>query len=65
MAESGAEAWQGCTDLEGLAKQLIGRYVPKEGAELLENDGISLVEVLKGTLSGSPADLKRLGGGAE
>jgi uncharacterized membrane protein required for colicin V production len=58
LAESGAEAGQGCTDLKGLAKQLIGRYVPKKGSEFLENDGVSLVEVLKGSLTGSPADLQ-------
>ena len=65
LAESGAEAGQGRTDLKGLAKRLIGRYVPKKGAEFLQNDGVSLVEVIKGSLTGSPADLELPGGATE
>jgi uncharacterized membrane protein required for colicin V production len=65
LAESGAEVGQGCTDLKGLAKQLIGRYVPKKATEFLENDGGGLVEVIKGSLTGSSADLQLPGGATE
>ena len=65
LPDSAAEADQACTDLKGLAAKLIGRYVPKEGRELLGDDGVNLAEVLKGTLTGSPADLKRLAGSTE
>ena len=60
-----AEAAPACTDLKGLAKQLIGRYVPKMSPEILKSDGVNLAEVLKGTLTGSPTDLKRLAGSTE